>query len=101
MKSRTERIRKTLEKEFHPLSLTIEDDSWKHAGHAGAMEHGGGHFVVRIVSERFADISRIERHRVINEALAPLFGEAIHALQIRAFSPDETAGINTIPGESA
>jgi len=89
MKNRTVQIRQTLENAFRPLRLSIVDDSWKHAGHAGAEEQGGGHFIIEMISDRFSDRSRIERHRMVNEALAPLFGPAIHALQIRAFSPDE------------
>lgn len=89
MSDRIDRIREALEEAFHPISLNITDESHKHAGHAGAKELGGGHFVVEIVSEKFAGQSRIERHRMVNRATAALFGPTIHALNILAFSPDE------------
>lgn len=89
MSDRVAAIRKRLEHEFHPQSLNIIDESWRHAGHAGAREHGGGHFIVEIVSDRFVGKSRIERHRMVNRATADLFGPTIHALNIRALSPDE------------
>jgi len=86
---RTEAIRSLLEEEFQPHHLKIIDESWKHAGHAGAKEQGGGHFIVEIVSEKFAGKSRIERHRMVNRATAGLFGPTIHALNIKAFAPSE------------
>ena len=89
MSARVEKIRAVLEQTFEPVSLHIEDESWKHAGHAGAKEQGGGHFVVKIVSDQFSGKSRIQRHRMVNHATAELFGPTIHALNIKAYAPDE------------
>jgi BolA protein len=89
MADRIGKIRAVLEQAFNPESLHIEDESWKHAGHAGAKELGGGHFVVEIVSDHFTGKSRIERHRMVNKVTAELFGPTIHALNIKAFSPAE------------
>jgi len=89
MSDRAEKIRAVLEETFKPDSLNIEDESWKHAGHAGAKEQGGGHFVVEIISEKFSGKSRIQRHRMVNHATADLFGPTIHALNIKAYAPDE------------
>lgn len=61
----------------------------KHAGHAGAKEHGGGHFRVEIASGAFAGKSRLERQRMVNTALKELFGPSIHALTIHACIPEE------------
>jgi len=82
-------IRQLLEKEFHPQCLHVEDESWKHAGHAGASEHGGGHYVVHIKSEHFSGLPRSQCHRMIYQALGPLFPSAIHALSIQIDSVDE------------
>jgi len=82
-------IRSILEQAFEPASLHIEDESWKHAGHAGTKEQGGGHFVIEIVSNQFSGKSRIQRHRMVNHATADLFGPTIHALNIKAYAPDE------------
>ncbi len=84
-----QRIREILEQTFRPDSLEIEDDSWKHAGHAGVRERGGGHFVVHIVAACFRGKTRIERHRMVHEALGDAFQGGIHALSIKAETPEE------------
>ncbi len=86
-----QRIYKVLEQAFKPDALEIEDESWKHAGHAGMRKRGGGHFVVHIVAARFTGKSRLERHRMVNEALGDTFGDDIHALSIRAQSPEDVS----------
>jgi BolA family transcriptional regulator, general stress-responsive regulator len=72
---------------LQPISLTIQDDSAKHAGHAGNM--GGGHFTLKIVSSQFSQKSQIIRHRLIYQALTDLIPLQIHALSILAISPDD------------
>ncbi len=89
MSRQARRIREVLEQAFKPVSLEIEDESWKHAGHAGARERGGGHFVVHIVATCFSGKSRLERHRMVHEALGDAFRDDIHALSIRAQSLEE------------
>lgn len=74
---------------FAPEHLQITDDSHKHAGHAGAAEHGGGHFAVHIVSAEFAGKTSIQRHRMVYDAMGELMRNAIHALSIQAQTPDE------------
>ena len=71
-----------------PLSLEIEDDSHRHAGHAGARD-GGGHYNLTIVAAAFAGQSTVKRHRIIYDAAGDLMRGPIHALSIRAFAPDE------------
>lgn len=71
-----------------PQHLAIEDDSARHAGHAGARG-GGGHYRVTIVSARFAGEDPIARHRLIYQALGEAMGREIHALSIRAYAPHE------------
>jgi len=83
MSNAGEKIREMLETAFQPESLHIEDESWKHAGHAGVKEHGGGHFVVRISSSRFHGLARTQSHRMIFQALNALFPKTIHALTIK------------------
>jgi BolA protein len=70
-----------------PLAIEVRDDSHLHAGHAGARE--GGHFALRVTSERFTGLSRLARHRVVYDALGSLAARGIHALSIDARSPDE------------
>ncbi|MDQ6999145.1 MAG: BolA family protein [Mariprofundus sp.] len=83
MSNTCEKIKEILETTFQPESLHIEDESWKHAGHAGAKEHGGGHFVVRISSNNFHGLARTQSHRMIFQALNSLFPKSIHALTIK------------------
>ena len=85
---RVSEIERRLTTAFEPSELLVKDQSHLHAGHAGAKE-GKGHFDVRIVSERFDGCSRIARHRMIYEALGDYIESDIHALSIRALSPDE------------
>jgi len=89
MSERPEMIRDILLRALQPVSLEIEDESDKHAGHAGARESGGGHFSVHIVADCFAGKSRLERHRMVYEALGTRFSDIIHALSIHAAAPDE------------
>jgi BolA protein len=91
MSARADRIQHLLSEALQPTAIDIEDESWKHAGHAGARESGGGHFAVTIVAACFRGRSRIERQRMVMQALADEFGPTIHALSIRALTPEEQA----------
>ena len=87
---RIERIRERLSQALAPLSLEVTDDSHKHAGHAGARG-GQGHFGVDIVSAAFAGKLPLARHRLVYAALGEMMQTDIHALAIRARTPDEAA----------
>jgi len=65
----------------------LHDDSASHAGHAG--NQGGGHFELVIVSPAFAGKRAVERHRMVYALLADLIPTRIHALSIKAMTPDE------------
>lgn len=71
-----------------PLSISIEDDSHLHAGHAGARS-GGGHYRLTLVSDQFIGRSTVARHRMVYDALGELMGTRIHALAIRALTAEE------------
>jgi BolA protein len=71
-----------------PVRIDLADDSALHAGHEGAKS-GGGHFRVTIVSPRFADQNTVARHRLVYAALGPLMEREIHALAIKALTPEE------------
>lgn len=85
---RVERMRGLLVEALAPQSLDIGDDSHKHAGHAGARG-GQGHFSVDIVSAAFAGKPPLARHRLVYAALGGMMQTDIHALTIRARTPDE------------
>lgn len=71
-----------------PDSVELIDDTEKHTGHEGA-KGGGGHFQLIIVSPLFEGKSTQARHRMIHSALGELFKSEIHALTIKAYTPDE------------
>ncbi len=83
-------IRAALEAALAPVALEVRDDSHKHAGHAGARD-GRGHFAVSIVSEAFAGLAPLARHRRVYAALGELMQTDIHALAIEARTPAEAA----------
>ncbi len=87
MTDRVALIEERLRAAFTPEDLHIVDDSAAHAGHAGAR--GGGYFNVLIVSQTFAGKSLLQRHRLVYEAVGELMNRHIHALSIKALTPDE------------
>lgn len=74
---------------LNPTHVEIEDDSAKHAGHAGNT--GGGHYNLLIVSEQFEGLSLIQRHRLVFEHVDDLMQSQIHALSIKAKTPTEVS----------
>jgi BolA family transcriptional regulator, general stress-responsive regulator len=82
-------IREKLTTSFAPKELIVEDESAKHAGHAGARPGGETHFNVRIVSQSFEGISRVERQRRVYAALADEMKGRVHALSLTTLTPAE------------
>ena len=76
-----------------PISLIIEDESYKHAGHAGmsGVSTGGEtHFNVKVVAACFAGLSLVQRHKMIYTLLGSEMGAGgVHALSISAKTPEE------------
>ncbi len=69
--------------------IDIEDQSARHAGHAGAPAGGESHFALQIISAAFIGQSRLERQRLIHQVLAEEMRHKIHALSLRLHAPDE------------
>jgi BolA protein len=84
-----DRITKKLTETFAPQSLKVVDESQLHDGHAGHRPGGQTHFRIYIVSELFKGMTRLERHRLINQALAGELAGGVHALAIHAAAPGE------------
>ena len=74
---------------FAPESLHVKDESHLHEGHAGHQPGGETLFRRYIVSSAFRGKSRLERHRMINSALASELKGRVHALAIHAAAPEE------------
>ncbi len=84
--TREMRLRRRLDEAFSPQELIVEDESHRHAGHAGAAG-GQSHFRVRIVSEAFRGVPPLARHRLVYAALSDMLRDDIHALAIEALVP--------------
>lgn len=86
-----ETIRAKLAAAFAPTHLAVQDESDRHAGHAGAREGGETHFRVSLVSPAFEGLSRIDRHRKVHEVLDAELKGRVHALALTLLTPDEAA----------
>ena len=82
-------ITSRLEQALAPTHLVVRDDSESHRGHAGHDARGESHFTVEIESPAFAGLNRVARQRAVNNALADLLAERVHALAIKAKAPGE------------
>jgi BolA protein len=87
--ARAARMQSALTEAFHPVRLDIEDESARHAGHAGAHAAGETHFKIGIVSDLFTSRSRVERSRMVHAALASEFAAGLHALSLILHAPAE------------
>jgi BolA family transcriptional regulator, general stress-responsive regulator len=87
--NRAERIERALRGAFAYATIEVQDDSAKHAGHAGAQPGGETHYTVRIVAAAFEGLSRVERHRLVHAALTTEFDTGLHALAIVAKTTGE------------
>ena len=84
-----DQIRNKLTTAFAPVRLDVEDDSARHAGHAGARQGGESHFNVVIVSAAFEGAGRVQRQRMIYAALSEELAGPVHALSLKALTPGE------------
>ncbi|MGK9450668.1 BolA family protein [Acidithiobacillus caldus] len=80
-------LENTLREALVPEVLEVRDRTEAHAGHSGASE--GGHYELTVVSRRFEGLSALDRHRLVYDVSARI--PHIHALAIRAWTPDEYA----------
>ncbi|WP_419728681.1 BolA family protein [Lichenicola sp.] len=91
---RAARMRAAMMERFHPELLEISDESARHAGHAGMRERGPAgvgetHYAMLLVSEAFQGSSRVQRSRLVHEALGPEFRSGLHALSLTLRTPAE------------
>lgn len=80
---------KRLDSALSPTRVELNDDSEQHRGHGGYNPAGESHFSLTIESRAFAGKSRVERQRMVYQALGDLMRERVHALSIRAVAPGE------------
>lgn len=91
MTSRAERMKTILDTAFSPSALEIQDESSRHASHAGRnnLPAGETHYKITIVSPHFTGQSRLARQRAVNEALNAEFASGLHALSMVLRTPQE------------
>ncbi len=80
-----------LEDFFSPESLELENQSHLHAEHnQEAAENGQTHFFAVIVSVKFIAKSRLQRQRMVYDALGDLFDTTpLHAFAMKTLAPEE------------
>jgi BolA protein len=83
------RIRNKLMLELEPTRLDVVNESELHAGHRSSPGTGESHFRILIVSPRFTGLSRLARHRLVNEILADELKGRVHAMALAVYAPDE------------
>ena len=76
-------MQRRLQQRLQTTQLEVLDESYQHAGHAGANGHGfGTHFRVKLASPLFTNMPRVARHRLVYDALQDFFDQGAHALAI-------------------
>jgi BolA protein len=80
---------KRLNSALAPTRVELTDDSEKHRGHGGYNPAGESHFSLNIESRAFIGKSRVEKQRMVYAALGDLMKERVHALSIKATSPED------------
>ncbi|WP_137129480.1 BolA family protein [Rhizobium sp. FY34] len=85
------RIEATLQQHLSPQRLEVIDESHHHAGHQPDITGTGEtHMRVRLVAECFSGMTRLQRHRTVNDLLKPELDAGLHALAVEAAAPGET-----------
>lgn len=82
-----QRIEEKLRAAFAPTLLQIENDSHRHASHAGSPGTGDSHFTVTLQSAAFEGMNRVERQRQVYAVLAEELAGPVHALALRLNTP--------------
>lgn len=78
-----EQLKTKLEHELAAVHVRIEDDSWRHAGHAGVRPGvEGTHLNITVVSPRFEDVPLMDQHRMVHDVLKEAREKHLHALQL-------------------
>lgn len=85
-------MEKALRDQLSPLDFQLEDESARHAGHAGANAGGESHYRVRITAAVFTGLNRVARQRLVYDILAAEFETGLHALSLDLKTPGEAGG---------
>ena len=86
------KLAQTIMEKLHASYISVTDDSHHHAGHHGINQVGNTHFSMIIVSKRFEGQSSLQRHRCVNQMVAPFYENGLHALKLTTKTPGEWNG---------
>lgn len=76
-------------KNYEPEFFSVIDVTEQHKGHQNFKEDVESHFEIIIVSEKFKNLNRIERHRMVNQSLREEFLSDLHSVIIKTYTTEE------------
>ena len=76
-------------KNYEPEFFSVLDVSEQHRGHENFKEDVESHFEIIIVSEKFKNLNRIERHRMVNKTLKKEFLSDLHSIILKTYTIEE------------
>ena len=88
MKRKTN-IENLILKNYEPEFFSVKDISEQHRGHQNFIEDVESHFEIIIVSDKFKNLNRIERHRMVNKSLREEFLSDLHSVIIKPYTTEE------------
>ena len=83
------KIEKLIIEHFKPHFFSVLDVSEQHRGHQNFRDNVESHFEILIVSEKFYNRDKIDRHRMVNKYLKEEFLSDLHSVIIKTFTIDE------------
>ena len=83
--NRQQRLEKLINENLQPLHLQVIDESFLHRVPKGAQTH----FKLIIVAEYFVNLSRIARHRLVQNLIQSEFSAGMHACSMSLSTPQE------------
>ena len=86
---RKSNIENLILKIYEPEFFSVLDVSEQHRGHQNFKEDVESHFEIIIVSEKFKNLNRIDRHRMVNQSLREEFLSDLHSVIIKTYTIEE------------
>ena len=87
------KIEKIISESYSPYFYSVIDVSEQHRGHQNFRENIESHFEIIVVSDKFIDIKRIDRHRMVNYSLKNEFCSDLHSAIIKTYTIEEYKNI--------
>ena len=87
------KIEKIILESYDPYFYSVLDVSEQHRGHQNFKENVESHFEILVVSDRFTNIKRIDRHRMVHDSLKNEFLSNLHSVIIKTYTIEEYKNI--------